>query len=229
MKSRMLSLIAVSLLLGANLSYGYAVTVSNASFEIPAAESGWSDIGNGKYKPNTVGLDWSAIGTGAYGTWAPNTSSINAWPTIPNQYEIAYISDPNRQIEQQTGETIKANYTYTLTVQVGRRRGDTFAFGGGKIELLADGSPVNGLSAEINSLGYGQWAEAKFTFVANSLLDGKLLGIRLSTLGTGQAGFDMAAVTAVPLPAAAWLFGSALLGLGWTKRSRRQSQDALIA
>ncbi|MBK7728737.1 MAG: VPLPA-CTERM sorting domain-containing protein [Gammaproteobacteria bacterium] len=36
-------------------------------------------------------------------------------------------------------------------------------------------------------------------------------------------------LTAVPLPAAAWLFGSALLGLGWAKRSRRQQQEVLCA
>ena len=36
-------------------------------------------------------------------------------------------------------------------------------------------------------------------------------------------------VTAVPLPAAAWLFGSALLGLGWARRSRQQAQEVLSA
>ena len=42
----------------------------------------------------------------------------------------------------------------------------------------------------------------------------------------GRVGIN---VNAVPLPAAAWLFGSALLGLGWAKRSRRQQQEVLCA
>ncbi|HJP04021.1 MAG: VPLPA-CTERM sorting domain-containing protein [Gammaproteobacteria bacterium] len=36
---------------------------------------------------------------------------------------------------------------------------------------------------------------------------------------------DNIALTAVPVPAAAWLFGSALAGLGWIRR--RSAGDAL--
>ena len=53
--------------------------------------------------------------------------------------------------------------------------------------------------------------------------------INLSPFVTHHTSFDTISLTAVPLPAAAWLFGSALLGLGWARRSRLQQQEVLCA
>ncbi len=231
MKSRMLLLIAASLLFGANLSYAYAVTVNNASFESPSPDNSWtSSITDGKWTPSVSGWPDS---TGAVGTWLPGSGMFTS---IPDGLQVAYLKQSS-SISQLTTELLKDGYTYTLSAKVGTRDnsipgGDTI-FSGAKIELLADGNVLK--SATSGTPTQGGWVTVTLDYFfdasANPIgWEGKPLTLRLSSLGIGnQTNFDQISLTAVPLPAAAWLFGSALLGLGWTKRFRRQSQEALIA
>ncbi len=231
MRSRMLLLIAASLMLGANLSYAYAVTVANASFESPTPDGTWtgtSGTTNGQWTGSVSG--WTGAGAAA-GTWHPGTGMF---ASIPDGSQVAYLG-ANSSISQTTTEFLKAGYTYTLSAMVGTRDnapldGLDATFTGAKIELLADGNVL--ASATSGTPTQGGWIPIQIAYSAGlgDPLLGKLLTLRLSGLALGnQANFDQISLTAVPLPAAAWLFGSALLGLGWTKRSRRQSQDALIA
>ena len=234
MRSRMLLLIAASLMLGANLSYAYAVTVANASFESPTPDGTWtgtSGTTNGQWTGSVSG--WTGAGAAA-GTWHPGTGMF---ASIPDGSQVAYLG-ANSSISQTTTEFLKAGYTYTLSAMVGTRDnapldGLDATFSGAKIELLADGNVLK--SATSGTPTQGGWVTVTLDYFfdasANPIgWEGKPLTLRLSSLGIGnQTNFDQISLTAVPLPAAAWLFGSALLGLGWTKRFRRQSQEALIA
>jgi len=47
--------------------------------------------------------------------------------------------------------------------------------------------------------------------------------------GTGAADHSTSQISAVPLPAAAWLFGSALLGLGALRRKQKAGTDSEMA
>ena len=230
MKSRMLLLIAASLLFGANLSYAYAVTVNNASFESPSPDNSWtSSITDGKWTPSVSGWPDS---TGAVGTWLPGSGMFTS---IPDGLQVAYLKQSS-SISQLTTELLKDGYTYTLSAKVGTRDnsipgGDTI-FSGATIELLTGATVL--ASATSTTPSQGGWVTVDLGYLFNAALNPGLedepLTLRLSTTGIGnQTNFDQIGLTAVPLPAAAWLFGSALLGLGWTKRSRRQSQEALIA
>ena len=238
MKFRMLFVIAASLMFGANLSYGYAVAVSNASFESPTPDGGWSGTSgttNGQWVYSFS--DWTVNGTG--GTWRPGTGMFTS---IPHGSQVAFLT-ANSSISQTTAEVLKDGYTYTLSAMVGTRDnappdGNDTIFSGAKIELLADGIPLIALnpvaSATSGTPTQGGWTTVTLNYTFNALLnpglEGKFLALRLSSLGSGnQTNYDLISLTAVPLPAAAWLFGSALLGLGWTKRFRRQSREALIA
>ena len=224
---------------GANLSYAYAVAVTNASFENQTPTGSWTSNTNGQY--NTTVQSWTAGGGGAYGTWKPSMASGNEkFNFIPDGSQVAYFytdtAGTPRTISQLTGESLTAGYTYTLSAQVGARTNDTpaFTFGGGKIELLAGTTVIGTAVKTAAEVAAGAWGLVQLTVSAdaqNPLLLGQQLSIRLSknTHGTTHSSFDSVSLTAVPLPAAAWLFGSALLGLGWTKRFRRRSRDALIA
>ena len=232
MKSRILFSVAASLLFGANLSY--AVAVTNGSFESPTPDGTWlgtSGTSDGQWNGSVQG--WNT-GTGTAGTWRPGADMFTS---IPDGLQVAYLLTGSN-IWQVTTEVLQDGYTYTLSAMAGTRDnaalGSNTTFAGAKIELMTgstvlasatSATPAEGGWVSVTTLGY------LFDGTANPTLVGAPLTIRLSTpAGIGsQTNFDQISLTAVPLPAAAWLFGSALLGLGWTKRFRRQSQDALIA
>ena len=233
MKSRLMLVIAAGLMFVSGLTHAYAVTVNNASFESPVAPTisggGWTVNTNGAY--NTTVQGWTAGGSGLYGTWDPANAKFNS---LPDGSQVAYFYTGNRSIKQTTAETLKAGYTYTLSASVGARYDSTapFTFGGGKIELLA-GTNVLAIATPLTTPTPGNWVLAQLVFTAtgaNPYL-GQQLSIRLSKVnsGTTHTSFDNVSLTAVPLPAAAWLFGSALLGLGWARRSRPRQQEVLAA
>ena len=232
MKSRVMLLIAAGLMCLSGLTHAYAVTVNNASFESPAlAGSG----GIGPY--NSSFVDWAGS-DGIFGTWKPN----DRFDTIPQGAQVAYIYSGSGLIAQTTAEILKAGYTYTLSAQVGWRdptADEPFEFGGGKIELLAGATVLKSATVCAFGCDFGaplarKWATVSLDFTADGNTPGldDPLTIRLSkltTAATHHTSFDTISLTAVPLPAAAWLFGSALLGLGWARRSRLQQQEVLCA
>jgi len=111
----------------------------------------------------------------------------------------------------QNGETIRVDFSQTVNIENIKLRqwegpDDAVLVGYG------DGTSVN-LTAD------SCWSCSAETFNVN------LTGIDYLTL-TGDSGLsvfflaEISGVSAVPLPAAAWLFGSALFGLGFVKRRR---------
>ena len=230
MKSRVMLLIAAGLMFVSGLTHAYAVTVVNPSFELPTDHTGWTVNTNGAY--NTTVQGWTAGGSGLYGTWDPADAKFNSNP-LPHGLQVAYFYTGNASIEQTTAETLQAGYTYTLSASVGARNDTTaFTFGGGKIELLA-GTNVIATASTATTQTLGTWVLAQLVFTAtgaNPYL-GQQLSIRLSKVnpGTTHTSFDNVTLTAVPLPVAAWLFGSALLGLGWARCSRSRQQEVLAA
>ena len=230
MKSRVMFLIAASLMFVSNLTYAYAVSLVNASFESDTpAGGGWSGTAgttDGQWKPS-LATGWTGAGT--YGTWRPGTGMFGS---IPDGVQVAYLGSSS-SIAQTTAEILQAGYTYTLTVMVGTRDnaavgGTDASFAGGKIELLADGNVIDFVTS--TTPAQGGWVSTQLIFTATNLTAGlgKALTVRLSGLTGGiQTNFDKVSLTAVPLPAAAWLFGSALLGLGWARRSRSRQQEVL--
>ncbi len=232
MKSRVMFLIAAGLMFVSNLTYAYAVPLVNASFESDTPDGGWSGTAgttDGQWKPS-LATGWTTV-AGTYGTWRPGTGMFGS---IPDGVQVAYLGSSS-SIAQTTAEILQAGYTYTLTVMVGTRDnaavgGTDASFAGGKIELLADGNVIDFVTS--TTPAQGGWVSTQLIFTATNLTAGlgKALTVRLSGLTGGiQTNFDKVSLTAVPLPAAAWLFGSALLGLGWARRSRSRQQEVLCA
>lgn len=194
-------------------SQAYVVPVTNASFETTSNAALSSDV-DGQW--------WSGFhpgwtGSGSTGTWIPYASVFT--DSIPDGTQVAYMNGGG-SIWQSTGELIQAGYTYTLSVMVGTRETNqtsAVTFDGARISLLGDGNTLD--SATLTTLAVGKWAQLATSFTATAGDAGKTLQIRLEGLKQGvQTNYDAVSVTAVPLPAAAWLFGSALLGLGLVRR-----------
>jgi hypothetical protein len=144
--------------------------------------------------------------------------------------------------EQELNDEVKAG-TYELSVAVGNPRStvddDYTGFGGYGIELFAGGTVLGSAVGDGDSIGEGLFKAVDFTVdvpVGDSLL-GAALGIRLYNLNlnivddNGNAisaisgiAFDnvQLSLSPVPVPAAIWLFGTALLGLsGFNMRRKR--------
>jgi hypothetical protein len=112
-------------------------------------------------------------------------------------------------------------FGFNVTLVLERSDGGAFALYSLDSFLEAD---VNGSTSISGSLagggfaslgvpvGTGDWLNLrKLTFVAG----GNPFGV-----GSATAEIDNIVVSAVPIPAAMWLFGSALAGLGWLKRKQ---------
>jgi hypothetical protein len=146
-------------------------------------------------------------------------------------------------LQQTLTDTLQQNSRYDLSVMIGNPKAannyNYDGFGGYRIELLA-GSTVIGSDNNSLSIAEGDFAKASFSVFSDSVdvgLLGMALGIRLihkaadekpsgisePPLWLSGVGFDdvQLSVSAVPVPAAVWLFGSALLGLiGFSKRRK---------
>jgi len=69
----------------------------------------------------------------------------------------------------------------------------------------------------LHSEGLG-WRTVTFDSAWTDIATVKVSGSLQTSFTTESGGYDNIVVTAVPVPAAAWLFGSALAGLGWFRR-----------
>jgi hypothetical protein len=137
---------------------------------------------------------------------------------------------------------------YRLTVDIGDRL--DMGFAGGHIALYADrptdpagavGGGRGGVGTVIGLLNFdntfvttnGGWGELSLDITAQDVMDatcgmvgqnclGWRIQIGLFTLGSSvtQTLFDNVRLEAVPVPAAVWLFGSALGLLGWMRRRK---------
>jgi hypothetical protein len=64
------------------------------------------------------------------------------------------------------------------------------------------------------------WRTVTFDSAWVGIATVKVTGSMVTSSTTERGGYDNIVVTAVPIPAAVWLFGSALAGLGWLRRKQ---------
>ncbi len=122
----------------------------------------------------------------------------------------AEVSDPNNDLSliQVSGESLVditfevfTDYTYTLT-------GDLFANSLGSVNLFFDGHTASESDGVFSFSGYLAAGSYNLAIDALAFIDG-------SQLATSGFNYDLHLTEAstVPLPTAAWLFGSGLIGL----------------
>jgi hypothetical protein len=165
-------------------------------------------------------------------------------------YPLGLEQDLREELDPGTTVNLEANSKYVLSVEVGNQKSgpadddfDFSDFGGYRIELLAGDTVI---ASDDNTIlpptaGEGNFFTATADLTTGSVHDpfgidliGMALGIRLIYKGGieepdnvtdwyAAIAFDDVSLTvsAVPVPAAVWLFGTALLGLlGFGKRRR---------
>ena len=197
-------------LLAVGQAWSAGITVSNPGFEADA-------LANGASGP--VPASWSGGGI----AYNPTTAQYAA--EAPEGQNIAAINIGD--LYQQISSPIVAGTLYTLEVDVGYRldvsppnpnftvelRSYTGILGGNPLvsKSQADGAPANGAFIPVS---------VSFTAQQGADYLGRDILIYLTSGGV-QTNFDNVRLTAVPLPAAAWLFGSALLGLAGVARRDR--------
>lgn len=189
-------------------SHAAAIAITNPGFESYA-------LTDGSYTTSGTGVSsygWTVPTTpGTYvGVWNPTASHF---PTgIPEGVNVAYSHGD--AISQTLTETLAADITYSLRVDVGYAKyPSSTPFGGYTVQLFAGG---NLLAQDQNPPipAVGGFLTSTVNFTANVLNPylGQTLEIRLLS-GGQETIFDNVRLEAVPIPAAAWLFGSGLLGL----------------
>lgn len=125
------------------------------------------------------------------------------------KFTLYYDFDPGAD----TGNAAMGRIDFPLTTQTNHQDSQNLTFG------FLDGIPSLSFVTPPTYATFDPMALGEYTFI--------LAVSRLaSSIPFAQVAID---VNAVPLPAAAWLFGSALLGLGWARRSRHQAPEVLSA
>ncbi len=214
MKTKIVVLMLVAAVLSA--SAGAGVPIVNAGFEDPVYSDGnWSyDLPPGWSAFNSVGDD--------LGGWNPDADSAIFYGyggVAPEGQNVAWAAD-GAGFAQILTETLTADMTYTLTVEVGNSF--YYAWAGYQVQLLAAGT----LLAEDDSgvaIATDTFETSTVTYAydpAHSGLLGEFLEIRLiSDPGTGEADFDDVQLTAIPEPVTMGLLGMGALFL--IRRRRR--------
>ena len=200
--------------------WGATIPVVNAGFENPTLADGGST-------PSAPG--WVSIPAGNSGIQNPTTLIFPS--EAPEGQNVAYINTlPNQTsiLEQTLSTTIAPDIIYTLEVDVGRRldQAGLGKFFAPRIQLqTAGGLVLTGSGCLHGSFGSFVTCTATYTAPTTGGPLGQALKISLQNIGqsgsTEQANFDNVRLTAVPLPAAVYLFGSGLIGLiGIAKRRK---------
>lgn len=115
--------------------------------------------------------------------------------------------------------------TYTLSMDVGIRNGPCVSGGNnchGPVQASAGIGSTSQTFTEDSSAAGNVWGSFGFDFVATSTtMDLSLQGISLP-LGNAFIGVDNVSIVpaTVPVPAAIWLLGPAMAGLGFARRNR---------
>jgi len=166
------------------------------------------------------------FGNAGAATLTPNGNWVYFWNEIKQDVYDPY--DPN---EPPIGHEYRFNMDHTVTSTQGVRIDitDTDRIGG-RFEVFIDGQSAF-VTSETDPAFFGvvatgdatdgdeAWANqflSKGSFLLGAGTYDISIQVHTNDITIGSAGHIRA--TAVPIPAAAWLFGSALAGLGWVKR-----------
>jgi len=232
-------------------AYAATVSIVNAGFEDGDDDSatgppnGWE-----LYDPSGIAVSYSLgyynpdginNADDFYYGLPPEGDSV-AWVLLDSDFGSGPVG-----IEQTLVSILMPNSQYNLSVEIGNpktatspRSGNFFdmtGFPGYTIQLLAGGNVIaEDVNTQAAGIAEGYFSEASLSFAtgATDAYLGEKLGIRLinnnsidlSALDptwTAEVDFDdvRLSVSAVPVPAAIWLFGTALIGLvGFGKRRK---------
>ena len=169
------------------------VSVNNYSFESDVLADGFNIVG--------------VTGWSGGGVFNP---SIASFTSVPDGVNTLWINSGSAA--QTLSTVLTANMAYTLMVDVGDRI-DWDTFPGYSVALLAGSTILASESSLMPNNGF-LTSTVNYTALAGNPFLGTALTILLTTNGT-QVNFDNVRLDAspVPIPAAAWLLGSGLLGL----------------
>ncbi len=221
-----LSVLVITLSLLAGAVQASTVSVSNGDFEAPYELTNVSALGNWDFGAP----GWTAGGAGAAGTWEYSDSVFG--PSIPAAIgdRVAYVN-AGSTLYQSLGINIEADTGYSLSAIFGNRL-DVSGFGGSYGFYAGDPTNIIGSLYEIVNPGDGAFSVQSVTALAALFVDyiGQELGI-IFTGEFGQTNFDNVGVerlssyqdevAIVPVPAAIWLFGSALFAGGFLTRRKK--------
>jgi len=150
---------------------GTPVTVAGGSFEAPAVADGVE---------GTTATSWTLSGSGAGGVFNPLAAVV---PQPTDGAQMGWSSG-QRQLAQTLGETLAANTTYSLSVDVGDRTDTPFA--GYRVGLYAGGALLAENTDTLTPDGSFQNASVSYTTPA-SVAAGQALEVRLASTATAPA------------------------------------------
>jgi len=162
-----------------------AIAIDNPGFEAPPQ-------GEGLYSNNFDDSGWTAFDGAFGGVW--NISAANYGGVAPDGGQIAYVYTGTAGIEQDLAETVKADTTYTLTVEVGNNLTPIAAWTGYTVQLLA-GETVIAADDNSKTIAADDFETSTVVYAsgADDVADpnvGQNLKIRLLSLGGGEVNFD---------------------------------------
>ena len=226
---RLLAILAASLLTALGSASAAMISVVNGDIETDTPSNG--NAHHGLWSEGISG--WQMMGSNTFkaGSFAPNMSGTTVFNSSPSNMgsNIAWLTDGSGAYQTLT-EVITGGTSYTLTALFGNRNDIGGGIGGQFGFYAGDVSNIIALS-DITDPGDGEWSEQSFTVTAAMLASyvGEQLGIVIFGSGN-QLNFDEVRVEGapdqVPLPAAVWLFGSALAGGSLVARRRKKKKAA---
>ena len=191
-----------------------AVTIVNAGFN---DQTGWN-LRNDATLAETGGAAGWTWTTPVAGNIVTSTEAV--YPTEGTGFGITYggydAFTQSQSVEILTaGDYIFSVDANALTGSVFLSTGSTTDLVDGAFELFAGGAS----SSSMGVITTDDWV----TFTWTTTLDAGLIdvGLRTTDLATYSIAFDNFSITAVPVPAAVWLFGSGLIGLIGVARRKK--------
>jgi hypothetical protein len=161
-------------------------------------------------------------------------AALGADPVTIGDFEIASVGGFGNPgvIDQGGDQAFQALYDdfcpgFSCSAEVSIKRSDNAAFSFHDIDI--DWFAVGGGSFSVIGEVFGGGTVQYVTYGTGDWLNVTEVSIRASSLCTTNCGFptnagvtvdDIMVGAAVPIPAAVWLFGSALAGLGWMRRKQ---------